>query len=128
MANDKLRQKITTRNPLTLLHISPKKNRASILRRGLQLDMENSGYGVKPTQNAVYLFHEDNINVIYETIESFGDFDIFEVKIYSEEFLAPDEDSGAKDWRGSIEAFGTVAHTASIDKRHIKLLCHVSRN
>lgn len=117
---------VTRAKPLVLLHISPKKNRKSILRNGLIVNDVNSGYGKPPELNAVYLYHENNINVIYEMVETFDDFDVYEVTLTDPEALLPDEDSKKDTWEESLESFGTVAYSEDIDKRQVKFMMNVN--
>lgn len=126
MANKKLPRPSRTK-PLVLLHISPRKNRKSILSNGLTVDMTNSGYGEKPVHNAVYLYHDDNINIIYDMINTFDDFDVYEVYIKDDTYLIPDEDSKADTWQRSLQTFGTCAYASNIDRRDIKFMINVNR-
>lgn len=113
---------------MILLHVSPRKNRESILKNGLMLGQESSGYGPKPKKKAIYLFVENNISIIYEWIEFTKDFDIFEVNIPDSErnFLITDEDAHARTWERSIEKFGTVGFAKDIPPSWVKFLCNIN--
>lgn len=112
----------------TFLHISPAKNRESILKHGLSLTMPYSGYGEPPMLEALYFYHEDNINVIYDMINTFDDFDIWEVKGLYKEYMLPDEDSGTDTWQASLQKFGTFAYKQSVPVKNVKFMCNINRD
>lgn len=116
---------------MTLLHISPRKNRESILRGGLTLGNEASGYGVEPTQRALYFFHENNINVIYDAVTVWDEFDVWEVTGLLGVHAKPDEDAvnykKVKTWRNSLQQFGTLAYTSYVPVKNLNLLMTITR-
>lgn len=105
---------ISKNNPLILYHASNPKNHTSIMNNGLTLNQIPSGYGDKPIHNAVYLYYYKNVDVPADMIELYGSVDIYKVFIYDEKFLIADEDSGASNWKDSLEIMGTCAYTSSI--------------
>lgn len=114
---------------LIFLHISPRKNRKSILKNGLTINNKASGYGATPEHKAIYMYHEDNINVIYDMVNVFDDFDVYEIylDISDKPFLIADEDSKAKDWMSSIETFGTLGISKSIEPQKVKFMMNINR-
>jgi len=106
---------------MVLYHISPRKNRESILLHGLKVGKEPSGYGVVPTVKGIYFYHEDNIDIIYDAINTFEEFDVWEVSGLLGKNAVADEDSGAKTWRKSMQSHGTLAYTANITTKLINL-------
>ena len=118
-----------------LLHISPRKNRKSILKDGLTLGNTNSGYGDSPKHKAIYLYNEGNINVMFDMIDTFEDFDIYEVEIPKSDThnFKPDEDAvkykgdKVKTWDDSLKYFGTVVYAANIPISNISFLINVNR-
>lgn len=118
--------KIKDLSKVTMLHISPRKNRESILKKGLIVEQPASGYGVAPTQKALYFYHEDNINVVYDAIDTFGNFDVFEITGLKPSLAFPDEDSKATTWRESLKRFGTIAYRANVKPGNIKFLCNIN--
>ena len=110
----------------TLLHISPKKNRSSILKNGLLTGKENSGYGIIPKHNAVYLFHPNNINVMYDMINLFHILDVYEIDIgLLEDRFIPDEDSGETTAVKSLSAHGTIGYQGNIPADVVTLMLSV---
>ena len=114
---------------LHLLHIAPSKHYKSILKKGLTIGNKASGYGKAPTQKAVYLFHENNINVFYEMVQVFKELDVWEVVIDTPLFphLLPDEDSRANTWEDSLNRFGTVAVGVDIPPDNLRFLCRINK-
>lgn len=113
---------ISKDNPLILYHASNPKNHTSIMKHGLTLNQEHSGYGDKPIHNAVYLYYYKNIDVPADMIELFGSVDVYKVSVYDEKYLIPDEDSGASNWKDSLEIMGTCAYKHSIPKEQISYI------
>lgn len=111
---------------ITLLHISPSKNRQGILNCGLVPGQHPSGYGNPPVHKAIYLYHHDNINVVYDLLNKWDEFDVWEVNV-NETQLIPDEDSSCSDWTTSIEVFGTCAYPHTISVENIKHMCTITR-
>lgn len=109
---------------LTLLHISNSKNYKSILTKGLLVGKKSSGYGIKPKHKAIYLYHENNINMVYDMINTFDEFDIWEVCLSEsdKQQLIADEDSNKTNWEDSINTFGTCAITKSVPPNQVKHL------
>ena len=62
-----------------LYHMTPRKNRESILKHGLTVDNPASGYGGIPEHKAVYLYHQNNINVFYDMVAKFRDVDVWQI-------------------------------------------------
>lgn len=110
---------------MVLFHFSPVINRASIISGGLVAGEAASGYGVPPLLKAVYLFHEDNINIIFDLMNEFKSCDIYQVSNVDRSLLAPDEDSESLSWMNSIKSFGTVAHLGDIAPEDVKLFLTV---
>ena len=108
-------------------HYSPTKNRESILKDGLSLDTDPSGYGPAPEKKAIYLAHSGNVNLHHEFLKKFGDFDVFEVSGLLPEFAVADEDSGKGNWLDSINRFGTFGYTKDIPAKQIKFGWNVNR-
>lgn len=104
-----------------LLHISPTVKRASILKKGLTIGNEPSGYGVVPKVKGIYLYHENNINIIYDMVDVFEEFDVWEVSRLQGSYARPDEDSKAPTWKKSLETFGTLAYIKDIPVKNIRL-------
>lgn len=113
---------------LHLLHIAPSKHYKSILKQGLTIGNKASGYGKAPTQKAVYLFHEDNVNVFYEMVKVFKELDVWEVVVDKPlfPFLVADEDSKTNTWEDSLNRFGTVAVSVNIPAGNLRFLCRVN--
>lgn len=114
---------------LIMLHISNSKNYKSILDKGLRIGNKHSGYGDKPKHNAIYLYHENNINMIYDMVKTFDEFDVWEVYLddTDKEYLIADEDSKKSNWEASINAFGTCAITKSISSLKVKHFMRCSK-
>lgn len=112
----------------TFLHISPAKNRESILEHGLTVANPPSGYGEKPELEALYFYHEDNIDVIYDMVNTFDDFDVWEVKGLYKEYMLPDEDSGTDTWQASLQKFGTFAYSQDVPVKNVKFMCNINRD
>lgn len=110
---------------MILMHISPCRNRESIFKTGLMYVDKPSSYGNPPAHEAVYLYHHDNINIIYDMLNTFEIFDVYEVSGIETEYLLPDEDSGEGTWEESLNNFGTVAYKRSIPAENIKIMCTV---
>lgn len=121
-------KKPTALNKAVLLHMSPTVNRKSIELVGLTINNEPSGYGKEPEQNAVYLFHEDNINMIYDMLKTFPEFDIWEVRNLKGTRAVADEDAkGAKNWKESLAKFGTLAYLDAIPPKNLKRIATMTR-
>jgi len=110
-----------------MLHISPRVNRESILANGLMPGLKASGYGKQPEHCAVYLFALENINVIYEIMNVFNEFDIWTVDVdcLNPVLFIPDEDSGKETVHESLETYGTLAYKGTIDKSFVNLFLEV---
>ena len=115
----------------TLLHISPRSNRESIQRNGLTINNDPSGYGEAPTMKALYFYHEDNINLLYDAVTIWEEFDVWEVRNLLGLHARPDEDAvnykKVKTWRNSLQQFGTVAYVSPVPAKDLNLLMAVTR-
>lgn len=85
---------------MKFFHASRIENYNSIIKNGLKIGYESSGYGKKPEHKAIYLYHINNIDVACDFIELFGKVDIFQVKVSKN--LFPDEDSNVYFWKDSV--------------------------
>ena len=108
------------------LHITPASNRKSIVSSGLTIGNKPSGYGKQPLLKGIYLYHENNINVIYDMINLFEDLDIWELRNLCNLNALPDEDSKETTWERSLQAFGTLAYMKNIPAKNLqhKLTIH----
>lgn len=107
---------------MLLYHASRTENRDSILKHGLNINRNKSGYGKPPVYNAVYLFSNNNKTVIEDLMLIWGEFDIYEVHVENldiSKFVA-DEDSGCDNWIDSLCLRGTVAYLEDIGKSSIQ--------
>ena len=114
---------------LLFLHISPRENRSSILKHGLLTNRKPSGYGTCPRYKAVYFYHSNNVNVIYDLINKFKDFDVFEIRLdkLDTHHMIPDEDAQdsnkkVKSWQESLKTYGTAAIIKDVEPNKIKFM------
>lgn len=107
---------------MRLFHATKISNKDGIKRVGLKLDRVSSGYGKTPTHNAVYLYCIYNVDVACDMIDLFGEIAVFEVVNINNDKLIPDEDSGEKSWKDSIEKMGTCAYLGEIPARDLKYI------
>lgn len=107
---------------MKLYHASHPKNRNSILANGLKRTKEASGYGDEPKYSSVYLYHQYNIDVLFDLIEMWGSVDVYEVEISFEnqKYLKADEDTERDTWRKSLNTLGTCRYTRNIPPEMIR--------
>lgn len=126
---------------IVLWHVSPKSNRAIIESSGLRNDRRPSGFGKRPTQKAVYLFHPKNVGLVFDYIDTMRmikSVDIWEVRVPvtddNLDLLIADEDAvkyrkvNPVDWIASIEEFGTCAYKKCIPSSWIYHYGEISPN
>ena len=113
-----------------LFHISPRDRRDSILANGLVVGSPRADFGVPPERVAIYLYSEENVNMMYSMIHHFNDFDIWEVTLEDTDSLTDDEDArvGWGDWERSLDRLGTCAHLGDIPASQVTFLANVNRH
>lgn len=109
------------RKSIILFHATKSENKDGILKYSIKSGRRFSKYaGGESEEDAVYLYHINNIDIPLDIISVEGSISVFAVTINNEYDLIPDDDSTrVKKWQSSLNQIGACACIRDISPKYI---------